>query len=267
VSDKSYFSKSFEKGLKLLELFNKDVPALTQTQIAKRLGLNMTSTYRYINTLVEMGYLEKDESSKLIRPSIFCLVLCNNLMRATNHLHLIKTMVDDIHIRYNMTIDVALSVPPGDNMKRIYNKEAADTLTYRLPDVTSNSLHNTALGKAYLSSLPEEALVERVRNLQFIAKTEHTIIDADILIEQLLVFKKKRYAMVTEEYLPGLIAIASPIFNLHTSKGIGAVSFDFSTMQRSAEEIEEKFSGMVIDLADRISAIIPLDRQLVSGTQ
>ena len=30
----------------------------------------MTSTYRYINTLVELGYLEKEARSKVIRPSV-----------------------------------------------------------------------------------------------------------------------------------------------------------------------------------------------------
>ncbi|MBT8371628.1 MAG: helix-turn-helix domain-containing protein, partial [Deltaproteobacteria bacterium] len=55
--EKYYFSKSLEKGLKILSLFNSEAPVLTQSEIAKTLGLNMTSTYRYINTLVELGYL------------------------------------------------------------------------------------------------------------------------------------------------------------------------------------------------------------------
>ena len=65
---KYYFSKSLEKGLKILSLFSRDTPVLTQSGIARALGLNMTSTYRYINTLVEMGYLEKDARTKEIRP-------------------------------------------------------------------------------------------------------------------------------------------------------------------------------------------------------
>ena len=54
---KFYFSKSLEKGLKILSLFNRENPVMTQSRIAKTLDLNMTSTYRYINTLVELGYL------------------------------------------------------------------------------------------------------------------------------------------------------------------------------------------------------------------
>jgi DNA-binding IclR family transcriptional regulator len=75
---KYYFSKSLEKGLNILTLFNRDVPVLTQSEIAKILGLNMTSTYRYINTLVELGYLEKNAKTKEIRPALLSLALCTN---------------------------------------------------------------------------------------------------------------------------------------------------------------------------------------------
>ena len=51
----------------------------------------MTSTYRYINTLVELGYLSKDPKSREIRPSIMSLSCsATKLMGATDHLSLIK---------------------------------------------------------------------------------------------------------------------------------------------------------------------------------
>jgi DNA-binding IclR family transcriptional regulator len=85
------------------------------------LDLNMTSTYRYINTLVELGYLEKDAKTKEIRPSILCLLFCANLMRATDHLKMIKDVVDRIHSERNISIDVAFAV--DDTLVRIYYRE------------------------------------------------------------------------------------------------------------------------------------------------
>jgi DNA-binding IclR family transcriptional regulator len=43
--------------------------------------------------------------------------------------------------------------------------------------------------------------------------------------------------------------LISPI----TGEGIGAVSFDFSIFQNSADEIEEKFADLIIDTAAAIS--------------
>ncbi len=140
---KYYFSKSLEKGPRILSLFNRETPTPTRSEISKILDLNMTSTYRYINTLVELGYLEKDGRTKVIRPSILCLSFCNNLTRATDHLRLIKGVVDRIHREHNISIEVALVV--DDSIARIYNKEVEEILTYRLPDSSRNCLHNTAL--------------------------------------------------------------------------------------------------------------------------
>ena len=107
---KYYFSKSLEKGLKILTLYNHETPVLTQTEIARALSLNMTSAYRYINTLVELGYLEKNTKNREIRPSRQCLLFCNNLMRATDHLRMIKEVVNRIHSENNISVDVAFVV-------------------------------------------------------------------------------------------------------------------------------------------------------------
>ena len=254
---KYYFSKSLEKGLKILSLFNRDKPVLTQSEIAKTLGLNMTSTYRYINTLEELGYLEKDVKTKEIRPTILCSLFCNDLMRAGDRLRLIKTVVDRIHSENNISIDVALVV--DDTLRRLYHREAEETLTYRLPDASMNCLHNTALGKAYLSCLAEDRLLEKIEALKLTAKTEKTIVEKDVLLAELKKTRFRRYAMSEEEYLPGLLAIAAPLVDPINDEGVGAVSFDFSVLQHSAEEVETQYAEQIVQTAKLLSELLPVD--------
>jgi len=252
---KYYFSKSLEKGLKILALFNRETPVLTQSEIARTLGLNMTSAYRYTNTLVELGYLEKDAKTKEIRPSILCLLFCTNLMRATDHLRMIKEVVDRIHGENNISIDVAFIV--DDNIVHIYHREAEETLTYRLPDFSKNCLHNTALGKAYLSSLPDDMIAEKIDTLVLADKTENTITDKEALAAELKKTKARQYAMSAEEYLPGLIAIGAPLYDPISEKGVGAVSFDFSVLQHSAGDIKAKYGDMIRQTARSLSGLLP----------
>lgn len=254
---KYYFSKSLEKGLKILALFNRATPVFTQSEIARTLGLNTTSTYRYINTLVELGYLEKDTKTKEIRPSSLCLLFCTNLMRATDHLRMIKEVVDRIHGENNISIDVAFVV--DDTIVHIYHREAAETLTYRLPDYSKNCLHNTALGKAYLSSLPDDLIAEKIDTMILVAKTEKTIVDKDALAAELKKTKARQYALSKEEYLAGLIAIGAPLYDPISGKGVGAVSFDFSVLQHSAGEIKAKYEDMIRETARSLSGLLPRD--------
>ena len=255
---KYYFSKSLEKGLKILSLFNRDTPVLTQAEIARRLDFNTTSTYRYINTLVEMGYLEKDRQTKEIRPSNLCLLFCTNLMRATDHLRMIKEVVDRIHGENNISIDVAFVA--DDTIVHIYHREAEETMTYRLPDYSKNCLHNTALGKAYLSGLPDDLIAEKIDSMILVSRTEKTIVDTDDLVAELQKSKARQYAMSNEEYLPGLVAIAAPLYDPISGKGVGAVSFDFSVLQNSAQEIKTTYGGLIKETAKTISELLPPDK-------
>ncbi len=252
---KYYFSKSLEKGLSVLSLFDREHPVLTQSEIARRLDMNMTSTYRYINTLAELGYLEKDPKTKEIRPTMRCQIFCNNLMRATDHLRLVKNVVDRIHSERNISIDVVVVI--GETMRRLYNREAEETLTYRLPTFSAHCLHNTALGKAYLSSLPDDRLIERVAMLTLTAKTEKTIVDKEALLRAIQESRNRGYAMSREEYLPGLIAIGAPLIDPITGTGVGAVSFDFSVLQHDADTVERDYAGPIVEAAGALSELLP----------
>lgn len=252
---KFYFSKSLEKGLSVLALFERETPVLTQSEIAKRLGLNMTSTYRYINTLEELGYLEKDQKTKEIRPTLRCQMFCNNLMRATDHLRLIKQVVDRIHRGNNISIDVVMVI--GDTIQRLYNREAEETLTYRLPESSTDCLHNTALGKAYLSSLPEKRLIEKIAAMKLVARTDKSIVDKTTLLDEIKNTRKRGYALSEEEYLPGLIAIGAPLRDPVTGDGVGAVSFDFSVLQHDGRRIEAEFAEKIVETAETLSELLP----------
>ncbi len=253
--EKYYFSKSLEKGLSILSLFNKETPVLHQSEIAKRLGLNMTSTYRYINTLEELGYLEKEARTKAIRPTILCQLFCNNIMRATDHLRLIKQVVDRIHRENNISIDVVTVV--NDAIRRLYNRDADETLTYCLPESSTNCLHNTALGKAYLSSIPDSRLIEKIAELTLSGKTENSIVDKSRLLSEIKAIRKRGYAISNEEYLSGLISIGAPLVDPITGKGMGAVSFDFSVLQNDIEKVEAQYGALIRETAGTLSELLP----------
>jgi len=254
---KYYFSKSLEKGLNILSLFSRNTPVLTQSQIARALELNMTSTYRYINTLVEMDYLEKDAKTKEIRPTMHCLVFCNNLLRATDHFRLIKANVDRVHRKHNISIDVVWVV--DDTIMRLYHREADETLTYSLPDHSRNCLHNTALGKAYLSSLPDDRIADKLGKMDLTARTNHSIGNRNALRAELRKIRRRGFSMSEEEYLPGLIAIGAPLIDPVSGEGVGAVSFDFSVLQHHADEVRSKYGQLIVETSQTLSTLLPPD--------
>jgi DNA-binding IclR family transcriptional regulator len=249
----SYFSKSLEKGLRLLSLFSEQTPCMTQSEISVKLGMNMTSTFRYVNTLVQMGYLRRDSHSKKLGPGLQSIVLGLNILRSGDAHQTIKALVDRVHETHGITIDVALAV--DDTMMTLYRREAEETLVYRLP-IVSRAWHTTALGKAFLSHLPEKVMLAKIKQIKLIPKTPNTIVSRDAFLSELKSIMEVGYSTANEEYTSGLIAIGAPVFNLYTDEVKGAVSFDFSTLQYTLKEIEAKYTGVLKGLAISVSEAI-----------
>lgn len=254
TSENQYFSTSLEKGLKILSLFSKESPGLNQSEISRTIGLNMTSTYRFVNTLVKLGYLEKDAKTKELRLGVGALAMSTTIIGAIDELRLIKGVVDEVHSKHNITIDVVFAM--DGNLMRVYHRQATETLTYHLPTVAKNSLHNTSVGKAYLSTLPQDTLRQVIDSMSLVSKTTKTIVDKDRLLNEIQKTRQRGYATCDEEYLPGLVTIGAPLLSQATGKGLGGVSFDFSIIQHSALEIENKYSAMIVDLGRSISQFL-----------
>ncbi len=66
--------------------------------------------------------------------------------------------------------------------------------------------------------------------------------------------------MSKEEFLPGLITISAPLFDPLTTKGVGAVCFDFSLLQHSADDVKAKYGDMIRETAAKLSELLPPDR-------
>jgi DNA-binding IclR family transcriptional regulator len=126
-----------------------------------------------------------------------------------------------------------------------------------LPDFSKNCLHNTSLGKAYLSSLPDDLMAEKVAAMDLVAKTKKTITDKDALLAELNKTRARQYGIAAEEYLPGLIAIGAPLYDPLSGNGVGAVCFDFSVLQHSVIDIKAKYGELIVKTAKTLSALLP----------
>jgi hypothetical protein len=60
-------SRSLLRGLMVLASFPTDGVARSVTDVAHQLGLGISTTHRYISTLVEVGVLERDPISRQYR--------------------------------------------------------------------------------------------------------------------------------------------------------------------------------------------------------
>jgi len=249
----AYYSEPFAKGLRILGLFKPEQKELSLSEIVSALKASPSSVYRFTNTLVRLGYLKKDPSTKRLSLGQRSYMLGLGLVNSFSLLEVVKPFIDEVHDKYDISIDSC--VLEEQALLQLYFRAAKDAPAYRAL-IINPAIHCTGLGKAIMAYLPEEELKSMLNRLPLIRRTNKSITDKDKLLKDLEKTRQRGYAINNEEYIKGLFTIATPFFNLETGKPIGAVSFDFLVSQASLKDVEKKYHDVLLKLGKDISAVI-----------
>jgi DNA-binding IclR family transcriptional regulator len=257
VSDPNvYFSKTLDKGLSILGLFDKDHSRRTLSEIARLAGINKTSTYRLVNTLVLLGFLSKNPRSKALRLGPKALLFGHTIIQGYELLHMVKPLIDEAHRLCNVTIDSTLL--DGQTLLALYRREAITTLFFRQPLVCED-FHARATGKAVLSRMEQDDLEAFLAKAPFKKITPNTIDQADVLRHEIETTRNRGYSINNEEYLQGLLCIGAPLINFQTNKVTGAISFDLPARDYTVESLISTYAGQVTKLANDISEMVTMN--------
>jgi len=248
-----YFSKTIEKGLLILSLFDRDHSKRSLSEISQITGINKTSVFRFINTLIELGYLRKNSSNRLIRLGPRSFVLGQNFFHGYDLLQGVKPIIDKTSIQHNVSIDSALLF--GHSLISLYRREHPNLIYSRLP-VLMDDLHARALGKAVLANLEGEELTAFMKSLRLTKLTPKTITKKKDLLNDLKATRNRGYSVNNEEYILGMVFIGAPLINYNTKVVSGAVSLGFRAAEFPLSIIERNYTGILTKLASELSAII-----------
>lgn len=257
---RSNISETLDKGLRILNLYCEEKDAYTLGEISRRLGINKTSVFRFVNTLCEHGYLQKDAKGKAYILGIRTIPLAHSFLQKADIVQWIKPYVDEVHKQYDLHIDVGII--QNNNIYLVYRRESKDTLAF-LHFTAAGNLHNLATGKAAMAFMDEERLqgfLQVQDQPQPLANTG-AYSNMQDLQEELKATRTRGYSINKENFLPGLIAIGAPIFNLHSGKVVGGVSFDSSTARFTMDEFEQRYATLLVELAKKISAAISVEEE------
>jgi IclR family pca regulon transcriptional regulator len=246
-------SETLEKGLRIWELFSGDETRLSLAEIARSVGINKTSVLRYLATFCELGYLQKDAKTRLYRIGVRTMAMSYGFLQRADIVRLVKPLVDEVHKRHDLHVDVGIL--QGDSIYLVYRRESKDTLAFR-HFTTGSGLYYLATGKAAMAYWDEAELKALIGRLRLEPRTGRTITDKSRLLGELKEIRRRGYSVNDEEFVPGLVAIGAPLFNLHTSRVVGGLSFDSSTAQYSIEELEKRHAALLVKLAKKVSAAI-----------
>ena len=248
-----YFSKTLEKGLNILTLFDREHPSRSLSEIAKLTGINKTSTYRLVNTFVQLGYLRKSADNKSLRLGTKAFALGHECFHGFDIYQGIKPIIDKTFLEHKISIDSALV--DGNRLISLYRREMPNLVHYHLPMVM-DELYARAMGKAVLAHFTEAELSGYFESARIEELTENTITDIEAIRKEIDKTRSRGYSINNEEYLMGIISVGAPIMNFQKRSVAGSVSLDFPATEYSIDYIQHNFINILLGLAGEISEIL-----------
>jgi IclR family pca regulon transcriptional regulator len=253
LKSKAYFSKTLEKGLIILDLFDRDHQRRGLSEIARLTGINKTSTYRLVNTLVQLGYLRKSTSDKSLRLGPKAFVLGHHFFHGFDIFQSVKPIIDKTFLEQNISIDSALL--HGHALISLYRREMPNLIYFRLP-LIMKELYARAMGKAVLAKLEPVELSNLLAQIKIEKLTPNTLPNKEEILNDIELTRNRGYSVNNEEYIEGLISMGAALMNFRKNTVVGAVSLDFSTSEYSLDSIKKNFPGVLTKLASELSETV-----------
>ena len=226
---------SLEKGLKILEIIAEESKGIRVKDISKRMEMPTSNICLFLNALVQSGFVTKDsqEGCYYVSQRFFEIAQKAELTKYSRMIQAARPHMQKL--RDEMDENVLLAIMSGHDtqfIEQLRSKRSVQIL--HNPDV-SYPLHVTAGGKAMLAFLDPKKQQKYIEAALYHPFTEKTIVDPQLLQQELSEIAEKGYAINRGEYEPEVMAISSPIRN--AGEVIGAIIVQLPRFRYKEEDL------------------------------
>ena len=229
--------------MRVLMAFDGRQRHLSLSRIAALTELDLSATQRFTFTLLELGYLRKDEvtrqyelSPRLLEFTSHYLASSDLVARATPYL---QQLALDTEETVNLTV---LDGPEIVFVQRIVSRHVLDPsflVGSRLP------AYATAPGLAMLASLPEVEVAALLARRPPFPHTRHTVVDPKAIHARLLEIRRNGYAHTREEYFLGDYSVAVPVLGVD-GRAAGAINVAVAKARWQGVADEKRLASLLI---------------------
>lgn len=249
MADSKYHVPNLERALIILQKLSEHSLGLTQKELIDSLGLSKNSIYRITETLIEHGYLSRDEVSRRY-------VLTRKMMMvgasAMGDADLVNRSVDEMReLRDKVNASVYLAVLEGT--EGVILEQAIGGFPFKFSvDLGSRfRLHSGAPGKAMLAFLPDNESNQIMSKVKMVKFNERTIATKKAMKEEIARIRKCGYATDLAEEFEGCHCVGTVIKD-HRDYPI-AMFWVSATSFCLKEERFEEVGELLCEYAERIS--------------
>jgi len=240
------------KASLLIEALGESKQGLGIKNLSEKVGLSSSTTHRLLDTLVSIGYVDRNPDTHLYKLGIGLFQLGVRVLSQYGMNPDVRCVLEDLAEETGETAKLGARF----NGRLVYLGlvESRNPLRFTGHVGSWSPLHCTAMGKLLLSFLPkmeQEVIISSLLPLK--PYTSKTITDQQQLLIHLVNVHRSGYAIDDEEFLVGSRGIASPVFN-RQGQIVAAVSISGPSARLSNDTLLS-YLTCVKKAADKLSHV------------
>jgi IclR family pca regulon transcriptional regulator len=201
------FVQSLERGLAVIRAFAGNSSGLTLSEVASATGLTRAAARRFLLTLAELGYVRIEGRSFWLNARVLELgrAYLSGLTLAEVALPHLREFVADVKE------SSSLAVLDGDDIIYVAHVGASRVLSVSVTVGGRDPAWMTSLGRVLLAAQDKVWLENYLARLELRPSTERTIVDREVLRQELARVRRQGWSLVDQEFEEGLRALSVPV--------------------------------------------------------
>jgi len=240
--------QSVQRALRLVEAVGATEGRAHAKELARVVGLSLSTTYHLLRTLTHEGYLRRlDDGSYVLGPALSQVVTQSHMTAVLSRAR--STMQS---LRDELKAPVYLAVYSDGEISVVEIVDSPKIPSIDLWVGIQDSAHATALGKCILGALDEERRSDYLARHPLYALTSHTMTSRTDLMHE--IHAGSPLARDAEEYAVGVHCLAAPVVGPDI---VGAVAVA-SRSARAPIDVDGRMKAALTRSADRIARSLAL---------
>ena len=204
--------QSLAKGFRVLQAFTPARPELTLAEVARAAGTDNATAFRFLKTLVQLGYLEKVDGTRLFRLTLKCLDLGFNAIARADLRTLARPLLRNL---VGAQIEAAsIGVPDGPDVVYVERMQAGlARLGIEVRIGSRVPAYSTAIGQAALAWLDRDTQIRLLEARPREQRTPTTLTALDALLVRLDRVRAQGFALSDQENVSGVRVLAAPVLD------------------------------------------------------
>ncbi len=232
-------NNTVQKTHEILKLIAKNKDGLTLAQIVKALELPKSTVFNIVRSLVSLEMLRATEGPfPVYRLGIETFRIGLSYINGTSLDSAARPILSSLCHEINET--VFMSIPSGKTELVYIMKYLSDSQYQTISSVgTVRPLLSIAMGKAMLSVMPDEEIIQTIPEEMFTECSVPSITDYDSLLEFIHCARRQGYVSENTAENPQFASpVAAPVLDMN-SKLVGAISIVIMRDPNNPERIRE----------------------------